>query len=34
MFNLRLGKAVHGFCLRNGPVEADAYLGTVLMGFI
>ncbi|KAJ0021510.1 hypothetical protein Pint_31075 [Pistacia integerrima] len=31
--NLRLGKAVHGFCLRNGLFEADPHVGTALMRF-
>lgn len=33
VFFLRLGKAVHGFCLRTGLFEADPHVGTALMGF-
>ncbi|KAK0605142.1 hypothetical protein LWI29_023178 [Acer saccharum] len=31
--NLRLGKEIHGFCLRNGLFESGPHVGTALIGF-
>ncbi|XP_038902698.1 pentatricopeptide repeat-containing protein At2g13600-like [Benincasa hispida] len=33
MLELRLGQEIHGFCLRNGLFDMDAYVGTALIGF-
>ncbi|TYI19147.1 hypothetical protein ES332_A07G144100v1 [Gossypium tomentosum] len=30
---VRLGKAIHGYCLRNGLFDLDAHVGTALIGF-
>lgn len=33
MLELRLGKEIHGYCLRNGLFDMAAYVGTALIGF-
>ncbi|KAL0550804.1 hypothetical protein IC582_009868 [Cucumis melo] len=33
MLELRLGQEIHGYCLRNGLFDMDAYVGTALVGF-
>ncbi|XVF01723.1 hypothetical protein REPUB_Repub04eG0113200 [Reevesia pubescens] len=31
--DVRLGKAIHGYCLRNGLFDLDPHVGTALIGF-
>ncbi|KAK9692359.1 hypothetical protein RND81_09G258900 [Saponaria officinalis] len=33
LFELRLGKEVHGYCLRSGLFDSSFHLGTALIGF-
>uniref|UniRef100_A0A803KM62 Pentatricopeptide repeat-containing protein n=1 Tax=Chenopodium quinoa TaxID=63459 RepID=A0A803KM62_CHEQI len=33
LVQLRLGKEIHGFCLRNGVFPSNCYLGAALIGF-
>ncbi|CAN1856718.1 Pentatricopeptide repeat-containing protein At4g13650 [Linum perenne] len=33
VLELRLGKEVHGYCLRNGYFDLDPHMGTALVGF-
>lgn len=33
LLDLRLGKEVHGYCLRNGLFDSNPHVGTALMGF-